>query len=187
MKLKDILLESPLPNDWDISGKNLKDIIQYALERSQYIGEGCSRTCVVLPDNTVLKIAKNEYGLEANKNEIMLFNKYKDICIPLIDYDNRHRWIQVEFADVIDDYHLPLEISYFSKKWETRNDDGILDKWIDMYEDEYPSLVRILKRFPDLEKDGVVMDDITNNNIGTYDDEIVLIDLGFVDTCWEKL
>ena len=26
MKLKDILLESPLPNDWDISGKNLKDL-----------------------------------------------------------------------------------------------------------------------------------------------------------------
>jgi hypothetical protein len=114
MKIQDlILLEMPMPADWDKSkftdrGSFAKQLA-YAMERAPKIGSGSSRVAFEIPyegRKTVLKIAKNGKGLAQNEHEAQMLNDYYlkglGIVIPVIDYDEQShmpRWIHTEFAN----------------------------------------------------------------------------------------
>lgn len=116
MKINDILLEVPLPSDWDKdkfdkSKTSYKDMIEYAKQRSQQVGTGSSRTAFIVDykgRKTVIKVAKNAKGIAQNAEEIDLLSYYHvtglGITIPMIDHDeneNKPTWIHTEYAEKI--------------------------------------------------------------------------------------
>lgn len=117
MKIHDLLLEAPLPADWDKDVFNanvpIKTRIEYAKARAIQVGRGSSRTAFVIPykgRKTVLKVAShNAKGFAQNKAEAELFDDWYieklGITIPMFDYDERNGnkpvWVHVEFAEKI--------------------------------------------------------------------------------------
>ena len=113
MKLKDIIQETPLPDDWDGDIYNERisfaKRIRYAKERAKKLGTGSSRVAFEIPYKgrmTVLKIAKNRKGMAQNEVEANLMSDHylmsMGIVIPLIDYDERNAtptWIHTEKAE----------------------------------------------------------------------------------------
>jgi hypothetical protein len=112
MKVSELLLEVPLPADWEKSvytpRTSFAKRVQYAKERAQKIGGGSSRVAFEIPYEgrpTILKVAKNKKGMAQNEYEAqMLYDYYvRDlgITIPIIDYDEEHEpptWIHTEKA-----------------------------------------------------------------------------------------
>ena len=113
MKMKEILIEVPLPDDWDKEvyrdNVSFAKQLRYAQERAQKIGTGSSRVAFVIEYQgrpTVLKIAKNQKGIAQNDFESQMFDDYYftglGISIPMIDYDEENpipRWIHTEKAE----------------------------------------------------------------------------------------
>lgn len=112
--IKSILMEAPLPDDWDPQVYTPKTSfaakIKYATERAAKIGSGSSRVAFVIDyqgRKTVLKIAKNAKGVAQNVEEINVLNDYilkeTGLFIPMIDSDdengNHPQWIHTEFAE----------------------------------------------------------------------------------------
>ena len=114
MKVRDIISEAPLPNDWDSSAytpqKSFASRVRYATARAKKLGTGSSRIAFEIEYQgrpTVLKIAKNKKGMAQNQYEInTLGDGYvmqMNITIPMIDsdeldYDNP-TWLHTEKAD----------------------------------------------------------------------------------------
>jgi hypothetical protein len=130
MKLQNIkkLNEAPLPPDWDKEKfKNSKvlyrDMISYAKEKADDIGQGSSRVAFLVPyegRKTVIKIAKNRLGISQNIEEIKLLNnqnvKKLNIVIPIIDYDKDNKepsWIHTEYADMTNEDELDNYFGYY--------------------------------------------------------------------------
>jgi hypothetical protein len=112
MKVKDLLLEVPLPADWDKAvykpTVSFKQRVEYAKQRAAKMGAGSSRVAFEIPFEgrpTVLKVAKNAKGMAQNEYEAQMLNDYYvtglGITIPIIDYDEEHdqpTWIHTEKA-----------------------------------------------------------------------------------------
>jgi len=108
---KAVLMEIPLPPDWDqnvyTDKTSFAKQLRYAMERADKLGAGSSRVVFTIEYEgrpTALKIAKNPKGLAQNQKEADygLYRMYPDITTPLIDYDEENdmpRWIHVEKAD----------------------------------------------------------------------------------------
>jgi hypothetical protein len=113
-----ILVEEPLPMDWDVKvfDKSYKKRLDYILDRAAKIGSGSSRVAFEIEYEgrpTIIKVAKNVKGLAQNEVEADygLYRMYRDILIPMIDYDEEHdspHWIHFEKAD-------KLTLSIFQK------------------------------------------------------------------------
>jgi len=113
MKIKEILVEVPLPDDWDKEvykpNVSFAKQIRYAQERAKKIGTGSSRVAFVVEYQgrpSVLKIAKNRKGLAQNDFEANMFDDYyftgMGISIPMIDFDEANdppHWIHTEKAE----------------------------------------------------------------------------------------
>jgi len=113
MKVKDILKEAPLPDDWDKSAyksnTSFASRIRYAVERAQKLGTGSSRVAFEIEYEgrpTVLKVAKNKKGIAQNDYESQMLDDYYftglGLNIPMIDYDEENEspvWIHMEKAD----------------------------------------------------------------------------------------
>ena len=113
MKLTDILIEAPLPDDWDKSkfksNTPFAQRVRYAEERAGKLGTGSSRIAFEIEYEgrpTVLKIAKNKKGIAQNDYESQMFSDYYveglEITIPMIDHDEENdppTWLHVEKAE----------------------------------------------------------------------------------------
>ena len=114
MKLSTVLLEAPLPDDWDksIYSENIpfSERIQYAKKRAKVVGIGSSRVAFEIPyegRKTVLKIALTSAGVEQNREEAKVLSddtvKQSKLFIPLIDFDKENgdkpTWIHVEYGE----------------------------------------------------------------------------------------
>jgi len=146
MKLNRILMEVPLPSDWDKEvykpQVSFAKKIRYAQERAKKVGTGSSRVAFVIEYQgrpTVLKIAKNKKGVDQNEHEANTFGDYYvqdlGITIPMIDYDEANdpaQWIHTEFAQKIkpnqfkqffgvDHHTLPTMIDHGTGKSRTNN------------------------------------------------------------------
>ena len=110
MKIREIITEAPLPDDWDHNefraNANFESRLRYALARSEKLGTGSSRVATVIEfqgRETVLKIAKNQKGLAQNEAEANVLSdpSVSNIVIPIIDYDEKNSmpvWIHTELA-----------------------------------------------------------------------------------------
>lgn len=112
MKISELLLEVPLPADWDKSvykqGVSFKKQVEYAKARAAKVGAGSSRIAFEIEHEgrpTVLKIAKNGKGLAQNEYEAQMLNDYYvtglGITVPIIDYDEENdppTWLHMEKA-----------------------------------------------------------------------------------------
>lgn len=71
--------------------------IDYAKKNLQYLNAGSSRAVFALDDNRVLKIAKNQFGLEQNQNEVEIWNTLKNgskVLTAIYDYDKEnYKWV----------------------------------------------------------------------------------------------
>lgn len=161
MKLKHILLEAPLPDEWDKSvfkKDNLEKAIEYAKEKAKYLGEGISRVALTIPyqgRDTVLKVAKDQTGIKCNESEAKVLSQSKNrLCVPIIDDANDNTWIHMEYAKqfTIDDYEKffgnrnlvegvcqlhflrnPPKLKVGLDKLELKNDGSEEDKYINEY------------------------------------------------------
>jgi hypothetical protein len=76
------------------------DMIKYAEERLQKLGEGSSRVTYALTSKKVLKIAYNMAGVGQNTEEVNVYTnpKIKPIVAKVFDYDQEFFWITSELT-----------------------------------------------------------------------------------------
>jgi hypothetical protein len=113
VRAHEFITEVPLPADWDETqykpGTSFKSRLNYALERAKKLGTGSSRVAMTIEYQgrpTVLKVAKNQKGLDQNAYEVDILNdgyaSQMGILIPIIDWDkqnpNQPAWVQTELA-----------------------------------------------------------------------------------------
>ena len=213
MKITDILLESPLPDDWDKSQFNKKDnsfksILEYCKERAKRLGQGSSRVAFEIEYEgrpTILKIAKNSKGILQNEKEVnILEDRYFSHLIPMIDYDTENpepMWIHMEKAEkvtkqnctkyVIDHnfFHFVSTINLHTryKVYNNTAADNFakyLKEEKNIIFEDHPQYEEILSLFDTVfglvdSYDIIAGDFLQYNNWGIYDDDLVIIDLGF--------
>lgn len=210
MKLRE-LFETPLPQDWDAGAmsqdRTFKARLDYALERAKRIGAGSSRVAFLIEyqgRDTVLKIAKNRRGLAQNVAEARILNDpyLPEIVIPLIDFDlesDTPVWIHTEYAE-------PINNKTLAQKLFSPNKDGISEMiryamWLSgeprSFHDNYEQLLnnsnfteqqKIISRenadkLADLASSyDINLHDLSSaRNWGLYNNEPVVIDLGFTN------
>ena len=97
-------LEEDYPSNFDLEEfsklTSFNKRIQYCQERLKRISSGSSRIVYMVDDTKVLKIAKNEKGLNQNEIEAQYSNYHdiKDITAQVFAYDNKNLWIEMELA-----------------------------------------------------------------------------------------
>jgi len=195
------LNESSLPVTWDENiftpQVSFEKQVEYVLERASKIGEGSSRIVVQIDyqgRSTALKDAKNKYGLDQNIKEAneTIYQKYADIVIPLISYDQNNPkpyWIHFEKADtmtelffekytgfsfnhfvwVVNEY---VEGQPFSKRLYYRVPLQTLTKIIQS--PFFKKIRQFIKEYAITETDLLTID-----NWGIYENRPVIIDMGF--------
>lgn len=207
--------EAPIPADWDISKietnkssqeeKTFSDRLKYAVSKAQELGSGAGRVAFDIEYKgrpTVLKIARNKFGLEQNKDEVRILKKAQQhnigMTIPLIDYDKKNKepiWVQTELAKVINDDALSnilgapdLEFFVNAQGERTREDQPDWDTIYKAYKERSPNKTKAdwdrfkkhLAKFHALEKatEIEIYDLARATQWGIYKGEPVLIDLG---------
>jgi len=82
---------------------NFKKIKEIADNNYKKIDNGSSRIVYLYSDKYVLKVAKNNKGLEQNKTESIpkILEKYRDIVANVIDFDKNGKWTVQQFAENI--------------------------------------------------------------------------------------
>jgi hypothetical protein len=205
MKVRDIIDEAPLPDDWDKTmltpQQSYKKRIEYVVQRAQKVGRGSSRTAFTIQyDNrpTVLKVAHNDKGMAQNKVEVdVLEDGYASqlgIIIPIIDYDTDHpqpAWIHTEHATKTNarqlcklmqcdklDYLVDAAKNMLGKRTRYHNvDDHILKLY---GEDGLEIFHDYAQRLADLSgSNKLELDDFsTAENWGLYNGQPVVIDVG---------
>jgi len=133
MKLRDLVKEAPIPDDWDSSAftkeKSFASRVRYAKERAKRLGGGSSRVAFEIEYQgrpTVLKIAKNKKGMAQNDYESqMLADWYvKDlgITIPMIDDNSTDQddptWLHVEKATKMKPNEFKKLVGGFKDQYE---------------------------------------------------------------------
>jgi hypothetical protein len=97
-------LEEDYPSNFDLEEfsklTSFNKRIQYCQERLKRISSGSSRIVYMVDDTKVLKIAKNEKGLNQNEIEAEYSNYHdiKDITAQVFAYDNNNLWVEMELA-----------------------------------------------------------------------------------------
>jgi hypothetical protein len=97
-------LEEDYPSNFDLEEfsklTSFNKRIQYCQERLKRISSGSSRIVYMVDDTKVLKIAKNEKGLNQNEIEAEYSNYHdiKDITAQVFAYDNKNLWVEMELA-----------------------------------------------------------------------------------------
>ncbi len=163
------------PNDI-INFKQLhkfSDRKKYADENYKMINKGSSRYVYDINNEYVLKLAKNNKGIEQNKTEINISKsgKYNDIIANIIEYDNNGLYLIQQKADRLTEQGFTditgLQLQGFlyylrhDKEWDGRNPE---------FYNKVNSLVNEfeLDRF-----------DISNvSSYGIIDNNVVIIDYG---------
>jgi hypothetical protein len=200
MKIKNILTEVPLPDDWDTSRfkpeVSFAEQLRYATARAQKVGTGSSRVAFAIDYDgrkTVLKIAKNKKGVAQNDYESqMLGDRYVEalnITIPIIDYDEQNdppRWIHTEFADKMKPTqfkkffgvhysNITRIVGHLSGRYPVSMDPEQEERYQQLYEDNdyIDSLVDLAGNYD------IGIGDFSNlSNWGIYKGEPVIIDIG---------
>ncbi len=202
------LFESPLPDEWDktvFSNKtSFKNRLEYLLKNAQKLGKGSSRIAVEIPYNgrmTVLKVACNRKGLAQNFAEA---NVLGDIyapshLIPLIDYDtgngNTVYWIHTEKAEKMTSgffkNYFGIDTADFANcyAYRFRNTRYIMlepDIFNDLRQkdiDKYNLVNEYLDVIHELKENFMVdpREFIAYDNWGVFNDEPVIIDVGYTD------
>jgi len=201
MKIKELLKEAPLPDDWDKS-KYKQNVpfaqrVRYAQERAAKIGTGSSRIAFEIEYEgraTILKIAKNKKGIAQNEYESQMFGDYyltdMGITIPMIDFDEENNpptWIHVEKAEkmkptqfkqffngLTPDEAIHL-VKFMTGKWNIRVDEETQARYEEIYEENETlnSLVDLVGNY-DIEP----ADFTRLANWGIYKNQPVIIDVG---------
>lgn len=97
-------LEEDYPSNFDLEEfsklKSFNKRIQYCQERLKRISSGSSRIVYMVDDTKVLKIARNEKGLNQNDVEVTYskFHDIKDITAQVFAYDQNNLWVEMELA-----------------------------------------------------------------------------------------
>jgi hypothetical protein len=97
-------LQEDYPSNFDLEEfsklTSFKKRIQYCQERLKRISSGSARIVYMVDDTKVLKIAKNEKGLNQNDVEVSYSNYHdiKDITAQVFAYDNNDLWVEMELA-----------------------------------------------------------------------------------------
>jgi len=201
MKIKDIIQEAPLPDDWDKSqykdNVSFAQRIRYAQERAKKIGTGSSRIAFEIEYQgrpTVLKIAKNKKGIAQNDYETQMFSDYyltgMGLTIPMIDYDEENEtplWLHVEKAEKMKPNQFkqffsgmtPDELVAFTRymtgKWGIKVSEEVQEKYEEIFEtnEAANNLVDIVGNY-DIEP----ADFGRLANWGVYKNSPVIIDIG---------
>ena len=201
MRIKELLQEHPIPDDWDKDIFNdrvpFKARVEYAKARAVQIGKGSSRVAFEIPyqgRKTVLKVAlSSAKGLGQNEEEANLLSDWYvqkiGNVIPLIDYDERNprpTWIHTEYATKITQKQLekyfggiPMwEITNHLKSRVARGGRPISPLPDHVVENENFQMLEDL-----VINSGVNAGDLGHKaNWGLYKGTPVIIDLGYTDT-----
>lgn len=201
MKINDILIEAPLPPDWDKdkfkSNTPFIHRVNYAKERAKRIGTGSSRIAFEIEYEgrpTILKVAKNKKGIAQNEYESQMFNDYYveglEITIPMIDHDEENdppTWIHTEKAEKMKptdfkkffngmgtDETMQV-VNYLVGKTQSYASDEDIERYNQLYEDnEYiMSLVDLVGNYDVHPGDFRYLP-----NWGIYKGQPVIIDIG---------
>lgn len=80
--------------------KTYSDRIEYAEKKLKHLSSGSSRAVYLTPHNTVIKLAKNDKGIDQNKAESKIKVKSKYIN-KVLNYDLNFIWIEVNLLKKI--------------------------------------------------------------------------------------
>ena len=117
MKLNNIN-EMAYPDSFKMNEfKNIKTYagrIRYCEERLTKIGAGSARIAYKIDNQKVLKIAKNNLGIEQNLVESEPFKQKYEVCARVFDYMDSGEWLEMELATKanISDFKRILGISF---------------------------------------------------------------------------
>lgn len=79
---------------------NFNSRIKYCEKNLKHLSSGSSRIVYLTSNNNVIKLAKNEKGIDQNKSEAKLKTKSKYFNL-VSNYDKNFLWIQVPYIDKI--------------------------------------------------------------------------------------
>jgi len=177
-KMKDffLILEEKIPLN------ELKNISKFS-DRKKYadslfatlLGKGSSRYVYEINDKYVLKLAKNNKGIEQNKTEINIFknSKVKDILAKIIEYDENGIFIVQERAESIindNDFERITNLQFDGFLYYLRHD----KKWDGDNKQFYNKFNSLINKF-DLDRYDISQKD----SYGIINGErIVLVDYG---------
>lgn len=206
MKIREIISEAPLPDDWDKAiytpQTSYKKRIDYAVAKAQKLGKGSSRTAFTVTYEgrpTVLKVAHNIKGMAQNEAEAeLLSDGYLSgigIMIPIIDYDEDHEqpvWVHTEKAEKASQKQLCdimkcgklewlVNAAKFAKTGRGQNhEDAIAKLYGDDSLETFREYVDMLQEMADFD---IQLDDFSRAaNWGLYNGQPVVIDVGFTHT-----
>lgn len=102
--IQEMELEEDYPANFDMetfkslgshAGRN-----RYAQEHLQRLAAGSSRIVYKIDDQKVLKLAKNDKGIDQNGTEIQWGNDalFDNILAQIFDYDDKDLWVEMELA-----------------------------------------------------------------------------------------
>jgi hypothetical protein len=97
-------LEEDYPSNFDLEEfsklNSFNKRIRYCEERLKRISSGSARIVYMIDDTKVLKIARNEKGLNQNDIEATYSNYHdiKDITAQVFAYDDNDLWVEMELA-----------------------------------------------------------------------------------------
>jgi hypothetical protein len=212
MKIRELLQEAPLPDDWDKSAyksnTSFASRLRYAQERAKKMGTGSSRVAFEIEYQgrpTILKIAKNKKGLAQNEYETQMLNDYYvtglGITIPMIDHDEENdppTWIHTEKAKKIhpatfkklmfgmDSYTLQRYIEWATGRASaglSAEEERLFNEIVND-EDKYEVLHSIVDLVGNY---GLPIGDFTRAaNWGIYNGHPVIIDVGLSSDVWAQ-
>jgi len=200
MKIRELLQETPLPDDWDKSAyksnTSFASRLRYAKERAKRIGSGSSRVAFEIEHEgrqTILKIAKNKKGLAQNDYESSILDDYTlTIGIPMIDYDEENdppTWIHTEKAE-------KMKPTQFKKFFNGLTPDEVVHLVMVMsgkFHDMADPSPEVKQRYEEIWEENETINNLTDvvgsypihpqefsmlSNWGIYKGEPVLIDVG---------
>lgn len=215
MRAREFITEAPLPSDWDKSKFmpnkhdeiDFDEMVAYARSQAKVLGIGSSRIAMLIPyegRETVLKIALDKSGLAQNGAEAKILSKdwvkQSGMAIPIIDYDMDNTpplWIHMEKAEPLTnndaraffgDAGVMELVHYIQSNDEVKTvivDEMFRNKWPEAKIErflEYTTFITELDR----EFNVRAMDFHQLENWGVYNNQPVVIDLGFTKEVWIK-
>lgn len=162
--------------------------IDYAEKCLKHLSSGSSRIVYLSPNNTVIKLAKNDKGIAQNKIESNPKMKSK-ILNKVLDSSKENAWVEVKFLDKITEKDFEemtgLEFKNFGKCLKSRSERKKKERPKNFSEVEKTELFKEIIR---LNKDfNLLIGDIARiSSWGCLDDKPILIDSGLTREVYEK-
>lgn len=141
--------------DYVWSGRSHPEI-DYAKKHLQYLDAGSARTVFALDANSVLKIARNDLGLEQNQMEVDIWKSLKNgskALTAIYDYDQEnYKWVIHERVKMLSDIDFesltgihPRIFNFVVESFLENGDDSEIQKYL-----EFPknlTTAEMLKKF----------------------------------------